>query len=368
MVVEANVLVKSICSSFLTDLFLLQTKIDFDSLYERYSEVDLKNIAIKLLAEHQHRDFTHINLQQVVDDISKGYLAEAKVPYHNFKHAVDVAQMTHLLIKGKNKIKNFDRFVLIFAALCNDLGHFGVANKDIAAKPGSEFCKNGRNGLKKEFTKFADSHLEFFHTQKALRIIEDNFPERFCERAKEITKLLILATDHSNKDFKNIIERGYKGYLSPKIKDFAREALLCIKVPILELISFYALSQVADLASFFRGDMVIFEKWNARFHAEMKHAEKYATELSTLTADGIEGSEEGFDFKGKNQVQGVQACKHFLSQDIHPKVNNLSSLLKRADADYFSKGIQKILYKNFRRISAECQRKVDKARKEEQAV
>ena len=204
-----------------------------------YSENDLKDIAVELLSKYRKGFPERIKLKELVDDIFKGYLSEEKVPYHNFRHAVDVAQMTYFIIRY-TKMRGFDRFNVIFAALCHDLGHFGIPTRLIAEKPESDFYQSGRDGLKREFPELPNSHLEFFHTQRALRLIDDHFTatdKGFQIRAKKVTKLLILATDRNYSYFFNhIISNGYSGdTLRLKVEMIPKEALLCIKVSIFEL-------------------------------------------------------------------------------------------------------------------------------------
>lgn len=53
--------------------------------------------------------------------------------FHNFAHAVDVAQLMSFTIKKyfKKRVQNSELFYLVIAALCHDLGHIGVTTSTL---------------------------------------------------------------------------------------------------------------------------------------------------------------------------------------------------------------------------------------------
>ncbi len=63
-------------------------------------------------------------------------------PYHNWRHACDVAQATVSFLvqfNGRASLNKLDTFALLVAALCHDLDHPGV-NNDFLIKTGSEMA------------------------------------------------------------------------------------------------------------------------------------------------------------------------------------------------------------------------------------
>ncbi|KAK3276227.1 hypothetical protein CYMTET_15687 [Cymbomonas tetramitiformis] len=115
-------------------------------------------------------------------------------PYHNFSHAVDVAQITlALLVRGEaiDLFTELDVFVLITAAVCHDVDHPGLNNS---------YLVNTRHPLA---TQYNDSSvLEKYHLDVTGSLLADSQTDIFCglshsERLEAWNSLqqIILATD-----------------------------------------------------------------------------------------------------------------------------------------------------------------------------
>ena len=173
-------------------------------------------------------------VQPLVAEIRRRYKDDAQIPYHNYKHALDVAQMTHFLIRGidDEQLPRRTKFFMIFAALCHDMQHFGYGSTDIEThETGSPF-KAARATLKTGLDPLLQrSHMEFFHIHHAFTVMDNNFrlKREAMDTAKDIVKHVILATDHQNRDpYKNIIRATNDD--SVPTDNLPRQALLFIKV------------------------------------------------------------------------------------------------------------------------------------------
>lgn len=52
-------------------------------------------------------------------------------PFHNFKHAFEVFQMSYMLLKYVPNISIFNKKVLLIVSICHDIQHFGYNNKEL---------------------------------------------------------------------------------------------------------------------------------------------------------------------------------------------------------------------------------------------
>lgn len=138
--------------------------------------------------------------QAVEEFVHKVQLSYTETLFHNFKHAVDVAHMTwliitHYLTKSPYVFGKLDQFFLVVSALCHDAGHFGANNKFLL-----ESDEEGET----EIVVFhgLTSTLEHFHVNRAQEIITSCrlFTEEFLPKEKHqelltLSEELILGTD-----------------------------------------------------------------------------------------------------------------------------------------------------------------------------
>ena len=190
---------------------------------------DLVRHAEDLMNDHAPREW-NIPVRAIAIAIDRGYKSENQVRFHNFRHAVNVGQMMHLQVKDSG-LQQADKFILVFAALCHDIGHFGFTNNDID-KANSPFKTDRRGRLKERYSAFQKSYLEFFHLQETLKIFDrhlDGNANFNTDRARTIIEQVILATDLGNKEaaaeFIKNETSNHAGF-----HDIPREALLYIKV------------------------------------------------------------------------------------------------------------------------------------------
>lgn len=66
-----------------------------------------------------------------IDAARLGYGHPAKIPYHNWYHAVDVTHSVFRLLNNcatERFLSNYERFALVTSAVCHDIGHPGLNN------------------------------------------------------------------------------------------------------------------------------------------------------------------------------------------------------------------------------------------------
>ena len=143
--------------------------------------------------------------EAVEEFVYKVQEAYTETVFHNFKHAVDVAHMTwliitHYLSKTPYAFAKQDAFFMIVSALCHDAGHFGANNKFLL-----ESDEEGET----EIVVFhgLTSTLEHFHVKRAHEIITSCrlFAEEFIAKEKHeelltLSEELILGTDMDRHD------------------------------------------------------------------------------------------------------------------------------------------------------------------------
>lgn len=144
--------------------------------------------------------------------------------YHNFRHAVDVMQMTYLLVTnhlGVGSTFALDAaqpFMLLTIALCHDMGHFGANNSflresakhlnhEVRDSRGSDEQRSSResNGaVTSDYVEVygEESTLEKFHVAKASLMIQNHrlFSEEYMlretrENLLDLLEYLVLWTD-----------------------------------------------------------------------------------------------------------------------------------------------------------------------------
>lgn len=110
-------------------------------------------------------------------------------PYHNFRHALDVGQFVYKLEKDgilKKKFEAGERFSLILAAFCHDLGHPGKNNN---------YQKIFHTDLYKRFGEI--STLEKYHIHLLLELLKDKNAPLLPQKMEPFFTEAILATDMS---------------------------------------------------------------------------------------------------------------------------------------------------------------------------
>lgn len=131
-------------------------------------------------------------IRSFILDVEKGY---SKSCFHNFAHAVDVAQLMFTLITQffYERIKKEELFYLLIAALCHDLGHIGVTTPTLQKLE----CLNDNGSL------------EDFHTAETLALFQNNdlslfsprlLKKKYFSELKTYCRILIDATDISKCD------------------------------------------------------------------------------------------------------------------------------------------------------------------------
>jgi len=150
-----------------------------------------------------HFKISNEKFYNFLNDISQTY---NKVPYHNWKHAVDITQYIVFALKASNLINyltKFELFGLLIAVLCHDANHYGFSNSyNVKAEtPLGILYKN-------------QSVMEIHHCSVAISVItkEENniFADLSPTDSKAIWQMiieLILLTDMSkHSDFIKSIE------------------------------------------------------------------------------------------------------------------------------------------------------------------
>ncbi|EAY19540.1 3'5'-cyclic nucleotide phosphodiesterase family protein [Trichomonas vaginalis G3] len=126
-----------------------------------------------------------------LDEISNSY---NKVPYHNWRHAVDVTQFVsyQLVVSGVYKIlKPIELYALLIAAICHDVNHDGFTNvyNEKAETPLGILFKN-------------QSVMETHHCQVAIQVVSNDkcnifssFDSPLIKQIWSLIIALILKTD-----------------------------------------------------------------------------------------------------------------------------------------------------------------------------
>ena len=88
---------------------------------------------------------------------------EYNVSYHNDMHCLDVAQMSHILLKTgpdcivmQLKLSHLEQFATIIACLCHDYAHDGFNNAYHVNGQTERFITHGKDGVQEKFH-FAES-------------------------------------------------------------------------------------------------------------------------------------------------------------------------------------------------------------------
>lgn len=162
-----------------------------------YGLEELHSIFIHMLKLLGVIDFFHIpqtKLMNFLKTVTRNY---RKNPYHNFSHAIDVAQMCFKIVYNRKItecLTELDLLALMIAAICHDLDHPGLNNN---------FQINDATHLALLYNDL--SVLENHHASRAFYIInseENNIFINLDESSyKEIRKIIIsaiLATDMLN--------------------------------------------------------------------------------------------------------------------------------------------------------------------------
>ncbi len=141
--------------------------------YEDDELVALANLLISPFAENLALDPLAINALN--EAIEKKYVS---LPYHNFRHALDVTQFVYELLQKKevsNILDSWQQFFLILAALCHDIGHNGKDNEYQVAHKTSIFQKYGK-----------DSPMEKYHVDVTLDILRQFDKELFYDLSEDL--------------------------------------------------------------------------------------------------------------------------------------------------------------------------------------
>ncbi|KAJ1464983.1 hypothetical protein T484DRAFT_3640532, partial [Baffinella frigidus] len=91
-------------------------------------------------------------------------------PYHNFYHVFDVMQTTNALATSTGTMARLDaweRFALLSAALCHDMGHPGVTSQFLSKATGDSTHGGYKNLI------FRDALLEKHHALRALAVMAE---------------------------------------------------------------------------------------------------------------------------------------------------------------------------------------------------
>lgn len=168
--------------------------------------------------------FTHFNLLEefnITNEKFFSFLTEVsesynKVPYHNWRHAVDVTQYVAYEVVAGNIDKILTReelFVLMIACICHDINHDGFTNiyNVKAETPLGILFKN-------------QSVMETHHCEVTIGIITNEYSNVFaCFEDKKLSKIwqmlftLILGTDMFHhytiiKSFNELLDKGPVDY------------------------------------------------------------------------------------------------------------------------------------------------------------
>lgn len=141
-------------------------------------------------------------LVQFINKIEKAY---QDVPYHSKMHAVDVLTGSEVLMNqiedaGICKFTNFERFTMLLAAACHDVGHPSVNSHYVFHDESLEHLNNDKSHvLIKELKNYGETGLlEQAHSQIAIHYMQDIDFDLFQNpEFLKLFKFLILATDMS---------------------------------------------------------------------------------------------------------------------------------------------------------------------------
>lgn len=138
-----------------------------------------------------------IPYEAVLNFFSKVDSAYRHVPYHNSMHGADVAHTVFYLLnvaKLGKKLHAWQNFAAVVAAMCHDIGHFGLTNNFLMAT-------NHEQALFHSYS----SPLERMHLSRAFHILNEpdsnifaNVPSDQLADMRHLMVDMILATDMSN--------------------------------------------------------------------------------------------------------------------------------------------------------------------------
>jgi len=152
------------------------------------------------------------------------------VPYHNWRHAIDVTQyLTYLLITGRldEKFSRFEIFCLIISSLCHDANHDGFSNtyNEKAETPLGILFKN-------------QSVMEMHHCEVTIDIVSNDqcnlfafFEPQYQKNLWSMVIQLILSTDMSKhfdylKEFNGIVDSNTFSFDNPNHRLLFMQLLL----------------------------------------------------------------------------------------------------------------------------------------------
>ena len=241
---------------------------------------------------------------EFVREVAKRYTDTA---YHSFKHGVDVMQMMFLLTTRYLEISEVyyvdSPFCLLVAALCHDIGHFGVNNEGL------------RRSREMQVQTFGDkSPLEQYHLALAKTVVQDSelFTSKYLKQGVETKVLnvmseLILWTDmerHAEfmKEF-NKLRNSQRVRKSVRVRRFS---YLRPEKELMPSLLLAATIKVCDLANVFRS-----------FEDTREWANLLNMEMSGKNRPGDEFEIAKFTFK-------------FMSSTVTPMVEKYAFVSKEA--------------------------------------
>jgi hypothetical protein len=177
--------------------YVMSNIISFDFNIWEYKDDELNALASLLfspLLEELH--IAPLAIESLNETIAKNY---HQLSYHNFRHAIDVCQFIYVLMQKRALdpfLSSWEKFALLTAALCHDIGHTGRDNAYQLAHKTALYEKYGSN-----------SPLEKFHLDTTLDILRESDQEIFSSLPEETMPLLlqkigewILSTDITKHD------------------------------------------------------------------------------------------------------------------------------------------------------------------------
>lgn len=124
-------------------------------------------------------------VRDFVGEVAKRY---TDTPYHSFKHGVDVMQMMYFLTTRyleTSEVYYVDSpFCLLIAALCHDIGHFGVNNEGL------------RKSRELQVQTFGEkSPLEHYHLSLAKTVVQGSelFTSKYLKEGAETKVLTVMS-------------------------------------------------------------------------------------------------------------------------------------------------------------------------------
>lgn len=172
--------------------------LSFDFNVWAYKEEELVSLASLLLADCTEKlNIAPLAIKSLCEKISSHYF---DLPYHNFRHAIDVTQFVFVVIEKKGLdpyLGPWEQFALLLTALCHDIGHKGRDNAYQIRHKTPLFEKYGKK-----------SPLEKHHMDLTLDILREFDKEVFAtldpEKISALLQLVgnwILSTDISQHDY-----------------------------------------------------------------------------------------------------------------------------------------------------------------------